>query len=871
MCSILTRVLGLGFLVLLSCGAAKAATVTVEARDNYFLPSSVSIVSGDTVQWMNFGMNPHNVHSIDYLFDSVNPPFEYYEFTFSTPGSYSYYCEPHLDDAMTGSVLVNPAILPPEISIASPTNSAVFDGPVTLTLAATAVDDVSVTNVVFYLGTNVAGRVTTIPYSLTVSNVAPGNFRLSAVATDNDGLSTTSSPVNIVIRHIVTYQDSGFDPNDLTIQIGETVLFTNRGGMHTVTGTGLDPFCGNDMVSSCVHTFNQAGVFGYRCESHQSMTGSVTVIDSNVRPTVSITAPTQDAFLTNKSLVLISANAADQDGFVDRVEFFNGTILLGTATNSPYQITLTNLTNGTYHVRAVTTDNLGGTNASEIVAFRLVSPDVIRPTVTITAPTANARLGSAVALISGKSADNNQVMAVEVELNNSAFSTAMGTTNWSRSVTLAPGTNFIRVRSLDVLGRSSLTNSRTFFYVVTNAINLATNGQGTMAGLTNQQVLEIGRGYKVTATPRPGNLFSNWTDGAGAVVSTTPGCSFLMRSNLVLTANFVANPFVARKGTFNGLFGDTNSIQFTNAGFISLTLADKGAFSGKLLLAGGTHLFTGGFRIDGTATFRVPRTGKPPLTNQLILDLVGTERLTGTVSDGAFQVAIEAERAVFNATNLSPFSGKYTMVVRGSNDVDGTGIATVNVTPGGGVTVSGTLADNTVFTRTTPVSRNGWWPLYSSLYTGKGLLMSWVQFTTNTSRNLQGEAVWIKLPKAGTYYTNGFALGRSMEGGLYSPPAAGPTNLVVTLTNGTATLSSGNLLEPIVDEVTLTNKNVFLIDGTNGLKLTVSTGSGLVNGSFIHPQSKRLTTIKAVVVQGQTNIQGFFLGTNQSGQIRLQP
>lgn len=869
--STVTRVLGLGFFLLFCCGVTRAATVTVEARDNYFFPSSVSISAGDTVQWMNFGMNPHNVHSIDYLFDSAEPPFEFFDFTFSTPGSYAYHCVPHLNDAMTGSVLVSPAILPPEVSIASPTNGTVFDGMSTFTLAATAVDDMAVTNLVFYLGTNVAGRVTGIPYSMTASNVAPGNYRIVAVATDNDGLSTTSAPVNIVIRHVITFQDFRFDPDDLTIQIGETVVFTNRGGMHTVTGTGLDPFCGNDMVSSCVHTFIQAGVFGYRCENHSQMTGSITVIDSNVRPTVVITAPTQDALLTNKALVLISANATDQDGFVDRVEFFSDTNLLGTATNEPFQISVTKLAVGTYSIRAVVTDNLGGTNVSEVVAFRLVFPDVIRPTVTIIAPAANARLVDPVVLVAGKSADNLEVASVEVQHNGGVFTKASGTTNWSHEITLSPGTNFIRVRSLDVLGRSSLTNSRSVFYVVSDAISLATNGQGSVAGLTNQQILEIGRGYKITATPRPGNLFSNWTDDVGIVISTSPVCNFLMRSNLVLNANFVANPFVARKGMFNGLFGDTNNIQFTNGGFITLTLADKGAFSGKLMVAGGTHLFSGGFRVDGSATIRIPRSGKPALTNHLILDLVGTERLTGTVSDGAFSVAIEADRAVFNSTNPAPFGGKYTMVVRGSNEVAGTGIATVNVAPGGGVTVSGTLADNSVFVRTTPLSRNGWWPLYSSLYAGKGMFMSWVQFTTNGPRNLQGDAAWIKLPKAGTYYTNGFALGRVVEGGAYLPPAVGPTNLALALTNGTATLSDGNLGDPIVNAVTLTNRNVFLIDGTNSLKLTVSTANGLVNGSFIHPQSRRLTTVKAVILQGQTNVQGFFLGTNRSGQFLLQP
>ncbi|MBC8001107.1 MAG: hypothetical protein H7X97_00850, partial [Opitutaceae bacterium] len=53
--------------------------------------------------------------------------------------------------------------------------------------------------------------------------------------------------------------------------------------------------------------------------------------------------------------------------------------------------------------------------------------------------------------------------------------------------------------------------------------------------------------------------------------------------------------------------------------------------------------------------------------------------------------------------------------------------------------------------------------------------------------------------------------------------------------------------------------------------LTINKDNGMVNGSFTHPDTKQLTAIKAVVQQSQTNIQGFFRGTNQSGHLLLQP
>jgi len=83
--------------------------------------------------------------------------------------------------------------------------------------------------------------------------------------------------------------------------------------------------------------------------------------------------------------------------------------------------------------------------------------------------------------------------------------------------------------------------------------------------------------------------------------------------------------------------------------------------------------------------------------------------------------------------------------------VTGDGIGTVTLSAGGTVALAGTLADGTVIGQTAPVSREGWWPLYVPLYTGKGMLISWVQFETNGSRSLNGDAVWTRNPVPGRY------------------------------------------------------------------------------------------------------------------------
>jgi plastocyanin len=46
----------------------------------------------------------------------------------------------------------------------------------------------------------------------------------------------------------VIFQNFSFTPQSVTIEVGDTVVWTNAGGVHTVTGDGADPFCGPDTV-----------------------------------------------------------------------------------------------------------------------------------------------------------------------------------------------------------------------------------------------------------------------------------------------------------------------------------------------------------------------------------------------------------------------------------------------------------------------------------------------------------------------------------------------------------------------------------------------------------------------------------------------
>jgi hypothetical protein len=59
-------------------------------------------------------------------------------------------------------------------------------------------------------------------------------------------------------------------------------------------------------------------------------------------------------------------------------------------------------------------------------------------------------------------------------------------------------------------------------------------------------------------------------------------------------------------------------------------------------------------------------------------------------------------------------------------------------------------------------------------------------------------------------------------------------------------------------------------NATNKLSLNFNSSTGLFSGSFVNPARAKVSTIRAVVLQGLTNVTGFFVGTNRAGLVECQ-
>ncbi len=94
--------------------------------------------------------------------------------------------------------------------------------------------------------------------------------------------------------------------------------------------------------------------------STASVSISVTGTDGNELPQVSITSPQDGDSFSTDATITISANASDIDGTVNKVEFFDGEVLLGEDTTAPYSYDWNNASEGNHSITVKATDNENG-------------------------------------------------------------------------------------------------------------------------------------------------------------------------------------------------------------------------------------------------------------------------------------------------------------------------------------------------------------------------------------------------------------------------------------------------------------------------------------------------------------------------------
>jgi plastocyanin len=183
-----------------------AASVTVQVGPGFtdiFDPPTVSISVNDSVIWdwqgtFHSSTSGSPPGTPNHLWDSgvITSTPHFFTNKFTAAGTFPYYCQYHYFYGMTGEVDVaeTVALAPPTLALTAPKDGAVLAAPANVSLQAGVTNGSgSVTNVQFLVNNNVLTNEITGPFSATTNLSTAGSYTLTAIATDNSGLSATNS------------------------------------------------------------------------------------------------------------------------------------------------------------------------------------------------------------------------------------------------------------------------------------------------------------------------------------------------------------------------------------------------------------------------------------------------------------------------------------------------------------------------------------------------------------------------------------------------------------------------------------------------------------------------------------------------------
>ena len=237
-----------------------------------------------------------------------------------------------------------------------------------ITITANATDsDGTIAKVEFYNGSTLLGTDTSAPYSFDWSNLPAGSFSLTAKATDNKGISTTSSAITINVKEVI---------------IPEIIIITPVQNQEFEEGTEIEimvMFEGSDESVKLVEYYSGNQLIGSSNTSPFSLTWSSPILgqhtitakaigDDQSRYKISesisilvkeksesvfrISDPIKDAVFNAGELINIKVEIPENSKPIMRVDFYRGNIRMGSSTSAPYDYFWNNSPQGDHNLSA---------------------------------------------------------------------------------------------------------------------------------------------------------------------------------------------------------------------------------------------------------------------------------------------------------------------------------------------------------------------------------------------------------------------------------------------------------------------------------------------------------------------------------------
>ncbi len=494
-----------------------------------------------------------------------------------------------------------PDTTPPTVTITAPAQNATVTS--TVTLVATATDNVGVTSVQFTVdGANIGAPLTSSPYQIFWNTTTVGNatHTISAFAKDAAGNTGTAANVAVTVANPDTTPPSV--PANLTVtgvttstaslswtastdNVGVSGYNVYRNG--TQVGTTANPsYTDTGLAPSTTYTYTVAAYDAAGNVSGRSTAANATTQTppDTTPPTVTITAPAQNATVT--STITLAATASDNVG-VAKVQFLLDGANFGAAdTVAPYQISwgTASSTNGAHTIGAIAYDTSNNTSTVS-VSVTVANPPVI------TAVTSSGISTSTATITWTTNITANSQVEYGTSIAYGSLTTLNGSLVTSHSVLvsgLATSTLYhYRVRSADGNGNLGISSDFTF----TTASGLASapaliQATGTVPSSSNGTTIGRAFGTPVTAGDLIVVGYTWGSASANASCADNKGDTFVVLTPKRDTGNNqsagICYALNAKGGTTNVTTTFTASVSYTGISLQEFSnIAAASAFDGS--------------------------------------------------------------------------------------------------------------------------------------------------------------------------------------------------------------------------------------------------------------------------------------------------
>ena len=284
---------------------------------------------------------------------------------------------------------------PPTVAITTPaTNISVVAGTV-VNVVATAADTApgTVTQVQFFNGATLLSTDTSSPYEY--SFTAATTVNLTAVATDNEGATTTSlvriisvganqppvivvaaTPSTVVVTAPVNLSAPTLTDADGTIVSVQYYYRTTVGGAGIPIGALLTsaPYTTVWTTPNVAGTYFVYGIATDNLGASTTASNVTVIVNANTPPAITLAIPTVLP-ITAPALVTLNATATDSDGTITNVKFFVNNVLVGSDNTGPNPRTFDwPSTPGFKNFTARAFDNNGDSITSNLITIEIIDP-----------------------------------------------------------------------------------------------------------------------------------------------------------------------------------------------------------------------------------------------------------------------------------------------------------------------------------------------------------------------------------------------------------------------------------------------------------------------------------------------------------------